>query len=267
MKIATWNVNSINARLEILIPWLKKEDPDILLLQELKCTEENFPYEAFNELPYELIISGQKAYNGVAILSKFASQEKKITFENNPHYNEARFLEVKINTPLGKTTIISLYAPNGGEVKSEKYYTKLKFFEYFQKYLKILLKNKKYNEFIIVGGDFNIAKEEIDVCDPEKWQHNTAFTMEERRIMRSILNIGFTDLFRITEPKKQEFTWYDYRKKLDIKQGLRIDYIIASTNTCLYLHKFDTQKNLLNSSRPSDHVPCIAHLEQIKNLF
>ncbi|EOB10361.1 Exodeoxyribonuclease 7 large subunit [Rickettsia prowazekii str. GvF12] len=160
MKIATWNINSIKTRLNLLRNFLSKENPDILLLQEIKCETEKFPFNELSDLPYHFYVHGQKSYNGVAIISKFPADQIIKDFQNNYCNDQARFLEIKLSSPIGYSNIISLYAPNGSFVGSNKFVEKLKFYDNFINYLST---KKSCYEKTIIGGDFNIAPFDIDV--------------------------------------------------------------------------------------------------------
>jgi len=187
IKIATWNVNSINAHLEQVTSWVKQNDPDILLLQETKCEDLNFPYQLFED--YNIQHSGQKTYNGVAILSKFALENVVKTFENTPCPEQARFIEADLLCPIGMLKIINVYVPNGGEVGSEKFTMKLEFFQHLLIYLRTL----DVEMPTIIAGDFNVAPFDIDVYSPEKASNHTLFSDDEKKLLRAILNANFFD--------------------------------------------------------------------------
>ncbi len=245
-------------RAPLLLDVIAKEHPDILLLQETKCENNKFPEEEFASLGYNLLPHGQKTYNGVAILSKFPIEEHRITFDNNPAPHQARFLEAEIMLPIGYARIISIYVPNGGDVNSENYHMKLNFLKALSEYLD---KIKQYEEFLIIGGDFNVAKEEIDVCEPHKYVDSTCFTLPERQAMRALLNGGMCDLYRLTNPETMEFSWWDYRgSSLKKNQGLRIDTIIGSYNLTQYTTRCSIKKEWRECQSPSDHAPVLLEI-------
>ncbi len=258
-KIATWNVNSVNARLEHLIHFLENDAPDIVLLQEIKCVSEKFPSEALAHLPYNISIMGQKSYHGVAILSKFPLEEIAKTFPNNPLPDEARFLEVGCKIGEEFYRIISLYAPNGAEAGSNKYALKLEFYDALQNYLsKIVLAG----ENAIIAGDFNIAPFDLDVYDPKDLEGVTSFTEPEKERLRSILNNGFTDLYRVTNPLKKEFSWWDYRNGgLQKNEGMRIDLILGTKGVLDRLIHCDIDKKHRLKMKPSDHTVVFAEIK------
>lgn len=259
-KIVTWNVNSVKMRLAHLLELIKKHDPDIICLQELKCETEKFPYNEFAHLPYNLYIHGQKSYNGVAIFSKIPADEISTDFDNNPLQSEARFIEITARTPIGYARIISLYAPNGGEVNSEKYQNKLKFYDKFTDYL---IKRQSIDEQLFIGSDYNIAPFNIDVHDPNNLRNSTCFTLPEQEKLRTILNNDFVDNYRALHPQTQEYSWWDYRAgAFEQNKGMRIDSIISSSNAIQHLNECIIDYNMRTRSKPSDHAPVIASYEK-----
>lgn len=257
MKIATWNINSIKMRIGLLYDFIKNNDPDIILLQELKCTTESFPYDELSHLPYNIYVHGQKSYNGVAILSKFRADEIEYSFINNPCSDQARFIEATMQTSIGFCRIISLYAPNGGEVGSDKFQLKLEFYDAITNYL---ISRKSFEEKLVIGGDFNIAPFDIDVYSTSELKDSTGFTLIERTKMRTLLNDNFFDQFRLLHPDRQEFSWWDYRAgAFEKNEGMRIDMILTSANavsdfrSCLIDYQMRTQ------NKTSDHAPFIIY--------
>ncbi len=260
MKIATWNINSIRIRLQQLREFLIEIDPDIVLLQEIKCETEKFPLNELSDLPYNFYIYGQKSYNGVAILSKFPAKEIIKDFPNtNPGH--ARVLEISAQTPLGWCSFISLYAPNGSFVGSDKFAMKLKFYDDLANYLQ---SKKSVGTKIIIGGDFNIAPFDIDVYCAENLQDTTCFTNKEKRQLRKIFNSGFEDLYRLSNPYTQEFSWWDYRAgSFEQNKGMRIDMILASNNIVDYLDSCEMENSWRSKTQPSDHIPVIARFNRL----
>jgi exodeoxyribonuclease-3 len=255
MRVIAWNINSIKVRLEHLRELVKTADPDIVLLQEIKCETEKFPEDLISDLPYNFYISGQKTYNGVAILSKFRADEVNYNFDLNPLPDQARFLEITCNTPKGFYRVISLYAPNGGEVGSDKFHSKLKFYDALTSYLE---KKKSIDEKMLIGGDFNIAPFDIDVYAPNELAGSTCFTLQERKKMRSLLNSGFFDIYRLLNPDKQDFSWWDYRAgAFEQNKGMRIDFILACASAVSDFNKCYIDYDSRAKDKPSDHAPII----------
>lgn len=255
-KIVTWNINSIKVRLNHLRELIKEHDPDIICLQELKCETKKFPKEELSDLPYNLYIHGQKTYNGVAILSKAPADEIKTEFPNNPIPEQSRFIEASFNSPIGYLRVISLYAPNGGEVNSDRFAMKLKFYDAFTLYINSL---KSFEEKVFIGSDYNIAPFDIDVYSPEKLKNTTCCTYVEKQKLRIILNSDFVDNFRIKYPDKQEFSWWDYRAgAFEQNKGMRIDTILSTSNAIANLSDCFIDYKTREKAKPSDHAPVIA---------
>jgi len=256
-KITTWNLNSIKMRMQHLRHFLISHNPDIVLLQELKCETQKFPYDELSDLPYNFYIHGQKTFNGVAILSKFPADEVTTNFIGNPCPTHSRFIEILIQTPIGYCRIISVYVPNGGDVDSDQFMLKLKFFDTLIHYLES--KKNSLDEKLIIGGDFNVAPFDIDVYSPKALNNSTCFTEQEKRRLRSILNMGFDDLFRVLNNTKQEFTWWDYRAgAFEYNKGMRLDFILTSSNTSSLFKNCTIDYHTRAQSKASDHAPVIA---------
>ena len=255
-KIVTWNVNSIRVRLNHLRELIDEHNPDIICLQELKCETDKFPSEDLSDLPYNLYINGQKTYNGVAILSKIPADEVITKFPDNPIAEQARFIECSFHTPIGYARVISLYAPNGGEVGSDKFKIKLDFYDAFTKYINT---KKSFEEKLFIGSDYNIAPFDIDVYSSDKLRGTTCFTFTEQQKLRTILNSGFVDNFRAKHPTKKEFSWWDYRSgSYEQNKGMRIDTIISTNNALQGLEDCIIDYKTREKEKPSDHAPVIA---------
>lgn len=254
-KIITWNVNSIKIRLNHLRQLITKYQPDIVCLQELKCRTEKFPYDKLNDLPYNLYVHGQNTYNGVAILSTISADKVVTNFADNPIPEQARFIECSFNTRIGNIRVISLYAPNGGVINSNKFVTKLRFYDAFIKYIN---HKKSFKQKLFICADYNIAPFDIDVYSPDQLINCTGFSLAERKKMRIILNNGFVDHFRVKYPTKKEFSWWDYRKNSFVQnKGMRIDAIISTSNVLQNLEDCIIDDNFRMKSIPSDHAPII----------
>ncbi|WP_200762360.1 exodeoxyribonuclease III [Nitrosophilus alvini] len=258
MKIATFNVNSIKARKELIIRWLnEKVSIDVLCFQELKCTDENFPYEDFENLGYKCEVFGQKAYNGVAICSKFPFEEVQKGFGDEKMDREKRFIRAKING----INILNIYAPHG-EIEGVKHEYKLRFFEYLGNYIKNNFSLEK--DMVCVAGDMNVARDDIDVWEPELLRGTIGFMDDEREAFEKFLSIGLVDLYRKFHPNSHGFTWWDYRNAAVWRdEGMRIDYILASPPLSKLCKKIevDMWTRRRRSPTPSDHAPVIVHFE------
>lgn len=251
MKIATWNVNSLKVRLPQVLDWLASADPDVLVLQEIKQVTEAFPAEALAEAGYASIASGQKTYNGVAVISKRMPTEPVVdlpTFEDP----QRRVLSVTV----AGLRIVNLYVPNGAAVGSEKYAYKLRWLAALREYLAAEL---EAHEHVAVLGDFNIAPADEDVYDPEKWGEGILCSPDERAALSRLIDLGLTDVFRKFEQPDKTFSWWDYRAAMFRRNaGLRIDLILTSpalTGACRASY---VDKEPRGWERPSDHAPVVA---------
>lgn len=250
-KIATWNVNSIRVRQPHVLAWLQEMSPDVLCLQEIKMINEGFPTAAFESLGYQIQVSGQKTYNGVAIISKHAMQNPVMAFPNfdDP---QKRILAVT----MGNLRIINLYIPNGSEVGSEKYQYKLTWLQHLKLFLTQEL--KQYQKIVVVG-DFNVAPEDRDVHDPVKWLRRVLVSPEERAALQEIMHLGFVDVFRLFDQPEKSYSWWDYRMMAFRRNmGLRIDHIIATPTVSAQCVSCNIDKKPRALEQPSDHAPVVA---------
>ncbi len=246
MYISSFNVNSINARINNLIDYLNNHPIDVILLQEIKSVEENFPYKTFEDLGYNIYANCQKSYNGVAVLSKFEMTNPKFSFFED---TQARFLEVDILD----YKIICVYVPNGNPVNTEKYTYKLNWLENFYSYCKSLIKT---NKKIIIGGDFNIIQSNLDCYNMDDWTDDALFTIEVKKKLRQILHLGFHDSFRAKYSSKKAFSYWDYQSGAWQKDnGIRIDLILLTSNVIDELKNSGIHKEIRGQNKPSDHTP------------
>lgn len=272
IKISSFNVNSIKARLPRLLEWLKNSEPDIVLLQEIKCVESDFPFEALFDAGYNAVVYGQKTYNGVAILSKFKIEDA-VKGLANFHDEQARYIEAVIAIKGCAIRVASVYVPNGGgeifpgEVleTSKKFLYKMDFFDRLKSRLEKLL---HYDEIQIFGGDFNVAAEKIDVYDPKTFDGQILFHPLERQKFRSLLNLGLVDSYRALHQDRQAFSWFDYRGSAwQHGKGFRIDYLLASP---LAADKISVaaieDRGVRDQEKASDHCPACLTLEPIPSL-
>lgn len=255
MKVATWNVNSINIRMPQLIAWLEDKDIDVICLQETKTVDENFPLDALKELGYDAEFMGQKSYNGVAILAKGMIADVQKNFLDDNDEAPKRLIAGTVNG----VRIVNTYIPNGTELGTDKFTFKL---DWLQR-LRWFFDEKCDPEApVILCGDFNVAMEELDVWSVPAWQGKLHFTLTERAAMYNVKQWGFVDLFRKMNKDAQLFSWWNYREGAwQRNRGLRIDHIWASRSLaekCVDCH-IDTAPRALE--KPSDHAPVVAEFD------
>ena len=252
MKIATWNVNSIRARILNIKKYLTSNSPDIVLFQEIKTLEENYPHAEFKKLGYISYVHGQKSYNGVAIISK-KKLGKIITNLPDDKIKQSRFISTEIKLKNQIVELVNIYVPNGNPVDTEKYYYKINWLNLLIKYLE-----KKINKgnLIIVSGDFNIMPDDIDSYAPEKYINDALFRVEIRKKYRQIINLGFNDVFRVFNKKEGNYTFWDYMSgSWQKNNGLRIDHFLVTNNLIDKVKKVEIVKKIRAQIKPSDHVP------------
>lgn len=253
LTLVTWNVNSLRVRLEHVLAWVQEHQPDILALQEIKMTDDLFPLEAFTAIGYHVAVSGQSTYNGVAILSRTPLLEVVVGI---PGYEDAQ-KRVLAATVAG-IRVICVYVPNGASVDSDKYHYKLHWFERLLKYVQQTLTN--YTQTVILG-DYNIAPEDRDVHDPMAWQGHVLVSDKERACFKALLALGFSDAFRVLEPEKKSYTWWDYRMNaFKRNMGLRLDHILATEAVMARAENCVIDTLPRTWERPSDHTPVILKL-------
>jgi len=249
VKIASWNVNSIRVRLEQVVEWLEAESPDVLGLQELKMTTEDFPLEAFEEIGYTALVNGQKTYNGVALIAKSAGTD---AIYDLPGLDDPQ--RRVIAATYGDTRIVNLYCPNGQSVGSDKYAYKLEWFAALHNWLQ---QEVQAHDKIAVMGDFNIAPEDRDVHDPAAWEGKILCSDDERAALTKLCELGLSDSFRQLDQPDDSFSWWDYRTGgFRRNRGLRIDLILASAALPVVAAGIDKEPRALE--RPSDHAPAWA---------
>lgn len=251
--IATWNVNSLRTRLSHLLDWLNIAKPDVLALQETKLLDIDFPVMEITQAGYQMVFCGQKAYNGVALLSRFPISDT-ITCIPGFDDHQRRLLAATVN----KIRVINLYVPNGSEVGSEKYLYKLNWLAKITDFIK---QQQTQYERVVVLGDFNIAPEDRDVHDPKRWEGSVLVSAAERDALKALMAIGLQDAFRLFEQGEGHFSWWDYRAGAFVRgHGLRIDHILLSTALAKECKQCLIDKSPRSWERPSDHVPVVASL-------
>ena len=252
-RLATWNVNSLKVRLPHLLDWLAQNRPEAMCLQETKTVDENFPAEALRAAGYRAVYSGQKTYNGVAILSRADATDVGIGIADFPDE-----LKRVIAATVGDVRVVSVYCPNGQAVGSEKYAYKLKWFAALKEYLS---RELHQHPRLAVAGDFNVAPEDRDVHDPKRWEGEIHVSEPERAAFRKLLQLGLADAFRLFPQPEKEFSWWDYRlNAFQRGWGLRIDEILLSPELAARCAACIIDKRPRSLERPSDHAPVIADL-------
>jgi len=253
MKIASWNVNSLKVRLPQVLEWAGRHQPDVVCLQETKSEDQNFPLAAIRAAGYEAVFSGQKTYNGVAILSRMPAAA---TAAGIPGFEDPQ--KRVVSATFDSTRVICLYVPNGEAVGSEKYQYKMSWLEALHDWLRDELAR---HPRLAVLGDFNIAPEPRDVHDPALWEGKVLFSGPERAALDRIMALGFKDAFRLFEQPDNSFTWWDYRMNaFRRKMGLRIDHILLSDALAERCASCSIDMDPRRAERPSDHAPVIAEL-------
>jgi exodeoxyribonuclease-3 len=252
MKIATWNVNSIKARLPNILEWLGDAKPDVVLLQETKTVDDGFPAMEIEDLGYNIALHGQKTYNGVAILSKFPIEDVERGLPGNDNDEQARYIEATIsgNRPI---RVASIYVPMGSEVGSEKFEYKLNFLD---RLIKRFEKIRESGDAAVMGGDYNIAPDDSDVYDPIKLHETVLCSTVERKKLRTMMNMGYTDAFRTFNPQGHQYSWWDYRAGAWNKDnGLRIDHLLLTPAAADRLSASDIDRDPRAKEKASDHTP------------
>ena len=252
MIISSWNVNSVRARVENIKKYLKKNSPDVLMMQEIKTEDINFPYDEFKNLKYESYVFGQKSYNGVAIIAKNKLQNIKTDLIKDK-LKQSRIISAEITFKNKNIQIINIYIPNGNPVDTEKYTYKTNWLNNIIKQLKIL---SKKNVNIILGGDFNIIPSGEDVYNPKGFENDALFRLEIRKKFREMINIGFHDAYRHINGNKEGYTFWNYmRGAWQKNNGMRIDHFLVSNSLLNIIKGVKINKHPRDKEKPSDHTP------------
>ncbi len=253
MKLATWNVNSLKVRLPHLLEWLGREQPDVVCLQETKTEDANFPAQELGQAGYQSLFAGQRAYNGVAVLTRDAASDVVAAMPGFAD-EQKRVLAATVDG----VRVICVYVPNGESVESDKYRYKLSWLAALQKWLTHEL--KAYPRLALLG-DYNIAPEERDVYDPRLWEGKVLFSQPERAAFRGLLDLGLKDSFRLFEQPERSFSWWDYRMNAFKRNlGLRIDHILLSQELAGRTRGSRIDKSMRALERPSDHAAVVTEL-------
>jgi exodeoxyribonuclease-3 len=258
MRIATWNVNSIRQRMENLQTWLSETGPDIVCLQEVKCTDDAFPREAFETLGYNVAVHGQKTFNGVALLSKLPFDEVKSGLDGGDSDVQARFLEALVSTQNGVVRVVSLYLPNGNG-GDEKYAYKLNWME---RLINFSRERLKLEEPFVLAGDYNVIPMPLDAKKPELWVNDALFLAPTREKFRALTNLGLTDAIRATSDAGGLYSFWDYQAGAWQKDnGIRIDHLLLSPQAADRLTGAGIDRHVRAWEKPSDHVPVWVDLD------
>ena len=254
MQIATWNVNSVKARMDTVLGWLREAKPDIALLQEIKCEDQNFPRLEFETLGYNLALHGQKSYNGVAILSKRPFDEVTMRLPGDESDQQSRYVEAVV----AGVRVASIYLPNGNPPSTDKYTYKLAFMERLRDHARDLL---AYEEAFVLGGDYNVIPAPIDARNPEAWVNDALFLPETRQRFRELIHLGLTEALRALHPEPGLYTFWDYQAGAWQKNnGIRIDHLLLSPQASDRLKGVRIDKHVRGWEKPSDHVPVVVEL-------
>lgn len=258
VSIATWNINSVKARLAHLLTWLRESACDVVLLQELKCEDAAFPAMEIEDLGYNIALCGQKTYNGVAVLSKYPLDDVIRGLPGEDGDEQARYIEATVCLPGSTLRVASIYVPNGQEVGSAKFAYKLRFYDRLTSHARALLARE---EPVILGGDYNVAPYAPDVYAPEHLDGTICYHPDERAKLRALLHLGYYDAFRARHPQAQQFSWWDYRGGgYQHNKGLRIDHLLLNAYGTDRLEDCRIDETPRGWEKPSDHAPVLCSL-------
>jgi exodeoxyribonuclease-3 len=259
MKIATFNINGIKARIAALPEWLDEAQPDIVLLQEIKSIDENFPREIFEDRGYNVETHGQKSFNGVAILSKHPLEDVERGLPGDDEDEQARWIEATVVGDTHALRFCGLYLPNGNPAPGPKYDYKLAWMKRLKARAKLLLENE---EIALMAGDYNIIPQPEDAAKPDVWVDDALYRMESRTAWREILNLGFTEAFRARTQGPGHYSFWDYQAGAwERDNGIRIDHFLLTPQAADLLEDCEIDKQVRGRVKPSDHVPVWINME------
>lgn len=254
--IATWNVNSVKARLPNVLEWLKSAAPDIVLMQEIKCETDAFPALEIGDLGYNLAVLGQKSYNGVALLSKLPIEDVQLGLPGDDSDVQARYVEAT----TGGYRVGGLYLPNGNPVASEKYPYKLTWMDRLKARIRDLLATEQP---FVLGGDYNVIPAPEDCYDPKAWEEDALYRLETRRKFRELLNLGLTEAYRTLHPSERAYTFWDYQAGAwPLDKGLRIDHFLLSPQAADKVISCTVDREPRGRQKASDHTPVMLTLDE-----
>ena len=259
MKIVTWNINGVRARIGNLLHWLQESQPDIVCLQEIKTQDDQFPRLEVEALGYHVETLGQKGWNGVAILSKLRFDEVNRGLPGDDSDEHARFIEGVFSTDKGALRVACIYLPNGNPVGTEKFPYKLSWMARLERWAKERL---ALEEPLVIAGDYNVIPETADAKNPEAWVNDALFQPETRQAFRRLLNLGFTEAVRNVTDSPEVYTFWDYQAGAWQKNnGIRIDHLLLSPEAANRFSSAGVEKHVRAWEKPSDHVPVAIHLD------
>jgi exodeoxyribonuclease III len=258
MRIATWNVNSINARLETVLAWFEEARPDVAGLQEIKCVDEKFPAEAFERLGYNVAVHGQKSYNGVALLSKFPLEDVRRGLPEVEGDDHSRYIEAVIGAPT-PVRVGVIYLPNGNPVGTEKFAYKLAWMDRLRMHATVLM---ALEEPLVLMGDYNVIPEPEDADKPESWLNDALFQPESRAAFRTLKHMGLVDAYEQADGSPGGYTFWDYQAmSWQRNHGIRIDHALLSPQAADLLVGVEIHRDVRAREKPSDHVPVVVELD------
>ncbi|HUJ38781.1 MAG TPA: exodeoxyribonuclease III [Hyphomicrobium sp.] len=259
MKVATWNINGVKARLDSAQAYLRQAAPDVICLQEIKCVDEAFPKGAFEDLGYNVAVHGQKGFHGVAILSKLPFDEVAARLPGHEGDDHSRYIEATVSAKGGVLKVASLYAPNGNPIGTDKFAYKLGWLKRLQEHARTLLAEEL---LLVLAGDYNVIPEPADAKRPAAWQTDALFQPESRAAYRTLVNTGFTDAVRLCHPEPGLYTFWDYQAGAFQKDdGIRIDHLLLSPQAADRLVSAGVDRFTRAWEKPSDHVPAWVELD------
>jgi exodeoxyribonuclease III len=253
MRIATWNVNSVKARIEPLRRWLKDREPDVVCLQEIKCVDDAFPREAFEELGYNVATHGQKSYNGVALLAKAPIEVAERGLPGEKSDEQSRYIEGVISTDGGAVRVASIYLPNGNPAPGDRYDYKLAWMDRLMTHARGLL---AFEEPLVLAGDYNAIPMPADVHNPQAWKNDALFLPRTREKYHALTHLGFIDAVRATSDDSGLYTFWDHQGgAFQRNNGIRIDHLLLSPQAADRLVGAGIDRGMRGGEKPSDHVP------------
>ena len=258
MRIASWNVNSINARLETVLRWFEEARPDVACLQEIKCVDEKFPAEALERLGYNVAVHGQKTYNGVALVSKTPLEDVRRGLPGDETDEQARYIEAVVSGPT-PVRVASIYLPNGNPAGTDKFAYKLAWMDRLNAHARELL---AYEEPLALMGDYNVIPEPRDAAHPENWVDDALFRPESRAAFRALKWLGLTEAFMAIDGAPESYTFWDYQAGAwQRNNGIRIDHALLSPQAADRLKSCVIHRDVRGWDKPSDHVPIVIDLD------